>query len=451
MMDPIIGRLADFARDLAFTDLPPAVVHEAKRRIVDTAGCALGAFAAEPSRIARTIAARAAGSSGAPVLGTAVRTLPELAAFANGTMSRYLDANDCYPGGGGHPSDSILPLLGLADAAGTDGKAAITAIVLAYDIHHALFHGLRLIEKGLDHVFYVAVATAAGGAKLLRLDRAGIANAIAIAVGSFLPLEVVRHGELSMWKGASAGEAARAGLAAAALAQAGMTGPSAAFTGRHGLSDLIGTFELPPLAGGGRFRIVEADMKSLAAEYHAQGPILAALELRRDLDPASIEAVTVYTYAHAAKGIGSGAERWRPKTRETADHSLPYMVAAVLADGRFSDEIFAPHRLGDPKILAIADKVAVREDQALTARFPQGFPCRVEITVNGGTKRVAALDNPPGHHEQPLSDDAVVQKVRELAARHLASDRLGRGVDLIWALDRATSVDPVFTALRVEG
>ena len=447
--DPILGRLVDFAHGLGFAALPQAAVHEAKRRILDTAGCGLGAFGAEPSRIARAFAERAAGAGRAPVLGTAIRTLPELAAFTNGTMTRYLDANDCYPGGGGHPSDSIMPLLGLAAATGTDGRAAITAIVLAYDIHHALFHGLRLIEKGLDHVFYVAVATAAGGSRLLGLDRGGIDNAIAIAVSAFLPLEVVRHGELSMWKGASAGEAARAGIAAAILAQAGMTGPSQPFAGRHGLGDLIGPFDLPPLAGDGRFRILEADMKSLAAEYHAQGPVLAALELRQGLSPAEIAAVTVHTYAHAAEGIGSGAERWRPKTRETADHSLPYMVAAALVDGRFSDDIFEPHRLEDPKILALIDKVVVREDPALTARFPRGFPCRVEITLSGGAQRVASLDNPPGHHDKPMSDATVAQKFRDLAGRYLDEPRLDPAIERIWALDQAPTVEPVFSALAI--
>src|SRR5258708_15617443 len=287
MTDSIVGRLADYADRLVVEAVRWAAVHEAKRRIIDTLGCGLGAFDAEPRRIARAIASRARLAGGAPILGTAVRTLPELAALANGTMTRYLDANDCCRGGGGHPSDAILPLLALASAAKVDGGGASSGSVLAYEIHHALFHGLRLIDKGLDHVFYVAVGTAAAGAKLLRLDRTGIANAIAISVASFLPLEVVRHGELSMWKGASAGEAARAGIAAAALAEAGMTGPTHAFTGRHGLADLIGAFELPPLApAGGAFRILEPDIKSLAAQYPAQGPTSPALDLPPQLDPA---------------------------------------------------------------------------------------------------------------------------------------------------------------------
>lgn len=451
MNDSIIDRLADYASRLRYADLPDVVIHESKRRIIDTLGCGIAAYDAEPSRIARAAALRARSAGRTPVLGTAARTLPELAAFANGAMTRYLDGNDCYPGGGGHPSDSLVPLLAVADAAGTDGTAALTAIVLGYEIHHALFHGIRLIEKGLDHVFYVAVACAAGTAKLRGLDDAQIANAIALAVVSCLPLEVVRHGELSMWKGASAGEAARAGVFAATLAEAGMTGPVQAFEGPHGLKELIGDFELPPLTEpGGRFRILEADMKCLTAEYHAQGPILAALGLRRDLAIADIEAVTIFTYAHAAKNIGSGAEKWRPTTRETADHSLPYMVAAALTDGQFSDDIFASTRLTDPRILALVDKITVQEDPALTKRFPRSFPCRIEIALRGGVRRASALANPPGHHDRPMTDDEVSAKFRGLAGRKLPADRLEQALDLVWGLDRGGPLSALFAALRVE-
>src|SRR4051812_7662407 len=138
-MDASIKSIADFASALKFSDLPANVVHDCKRRIVDTIGCGLGGLGAEPSKIARKVALRASAAPGASVLGTNHKTLPELAAFANGVTMRYLDANDAYPGGGGHPSDVIAPVLAAAEVAGASGQAAITATVVAYEIYHQLW------------------------------------------------------------------------------------------------------------------------------------------------------------------------------------------------------------------------------------------------------------------------------------------------------------------------
>ena len=131
-MDSSIRRIADYACALRYGDLPAAVVHHCKRRVLDTLGCAIGAFEAQPSRIARALALRATVPGGASVWGTGQRTLPELAAFANGVMARYIEGNDAYLGGGGHPSDVIAPVLAAAEAAGADGRTVITAVTLAY-------------------------------------------------------------------------------------------------------------------------------------------------------------------------------------------------------------------------------------------------------------------------------------------------------------------------------
>jgi 2-methylcitrate dehydratase len=242
-MDATTGRIASYATTLIYADLPADVVHECKRRIVDTVGCALGAFDEPPSRIARAVAERASVSRGARVLGTGQRALPELAAFANGVMARYLDGNDVFPGGGGHPSDVISAVLAAADLADAGGPAVITGIVLGYEIHGALFRAACMRDHGLDHVFYTAVGSAVGAAKVLGLDRDRIAQALALAVTPNIALHATRRGELSMWKGAAAGNAARNGVFAALLAAAGMTGPDKPIDGSDGVRELLGTFE----------------------------------------------------------------------------------------------------------------------------------------------------------------------------------------------------------------
>jgi len=145
-MDHSTRSIAEFATRLAYADLPADLVHDCKRRIIDTIGCAIAAFDEEPPRIARAVAMRAQVSNGASVIGAPQRTLPELAAFANSVASRYLEGNDTYPGGGGHPSDTLAAVFAMAHARNADGAAAITAAVLAYEIYLALFRAKVMRE-----------------------------------------------------------------------------------------------------------------------------------------------------------------------------------------------------------------------------------------------------------------------------------------------------------------
>ena len=391
---------------------------------------------------------RAEVESGARVLGMAGRALPELAAFANAAMGRYLDANDCFPGGGGHPSGVIAPVLAAAQIVNAGGREVIAAIVAGYEVHRALHESLRVMTKGLDHAFYPAVAAAAAVAKVLGADRARMINAIALAVTANLPLAVTRRGQLSMWKGVAEANAVRNGLFAALLAQAGMTGPEKPFEGALGLHHLVGRVD-SSLLGRSPLAILAADMKAFATEYHSQGPLTAALALGAGLDLAAIAAIEIHTYEFAYRENGSGSEKWRPPTRETADHSLPYIVAATLTDGGFSDAIFAPERFSDPRILALADRITVAEDPALTRAFPSKFPSRVEITLADGTRRTAAVDYPHGHHADPLTDAEVRNKFTSLAGRKLPPDRLVRALDLIAEIEHCRRLDDLFDLLTI--
>src|SRR5689334_8040647 len=444
--DATVRRIADYACGLSFSDLAPAAVHACKRRLADTVGCAVAAFDAEPCRIARTLTLRSEVPGGARVLGTARRALPELATFANAAMGRYLDGNDCFPGGGGHPSGVIAPVLAAAQVAGADARAAIAAIVVGYEVHRALHESLRVMTKGFDHAFYPAVAAAAAAANVLRLDRVRAVDAIALAVTANLPLAVTRRGQLSMWKGVAEANGARNGLFAALLAQAGMTGPDKPFEGALGLHHLVGPVD-PGLLGGAPLAIEAADMKFYVTEYHSQGPLAAALSLRAGLDLDAVVAIRIRTYEFAHKEIGSGAEKWRPTTRETADHSLPYIVAASLIAGEFTDAIFAPARFADPRILALADRITVAEEPEFTRAFPQKFRSHVEIALTNGTRRAAGLDVPHGHHDDPLTDAEVEQKFAALAGRKLPPDRVAQALRLIMNFERTARPDDLFDAV----
>lgn len=449
-MDPNVSRIADYAHAFKFADLPAAVVHDCKRRILDTLGCGLGAFNDQPSVIARRLAARVKDPHGGYVLGTAQRALPELAAFANGVMFRYLDGNDTYPGGGGHPSDTLAAVFAMAHARNADGATVITAAVLAYEIYLALFRAKVMRESGMDHAFYTAVATAVASARIMGLPRDQIAEAVALAVTPNLALEVTRRGKLSMWKGCAAANGSRNGVFAALLAAEGMTGPDNVIEGAHGLRELVGKFELPEFAGGDRpYAITQANIKYFLSEYHSQAPIALALKLRAELKAEDIAAVEVFTYWFAWSEIGSEPEKWRPSTRETADHSLPFMLAGVLLEGRFSDEFFALDYLTDPAMHQMADRVKVTEDPALTAKFPDFIPCRVEITTRNGARKVATTEYPRGHHKNPLTDDEVFAKFTGLATRMLPKKRARRAIDEWMDLENRADLDALFATLRV--
>src|SRR5207248_11250130 len=282
MSEPLADRLANYACQLRFEDLPAPVVHEAKRRFIDSFATAVGAMEAEAYAIARRCALRVQGQPGAGILGGG-RSSAEWATFVNGLLIRYLDYNDTYlslePA---HPSDNLAPVLAVGETAGSSGRELITAAVLAYEIQCRLCDAASLRKHGFDHVTYGAISSAIAACKLLRLDAVRTTHAIGMAGVANTALRQTRTGELSMWKGCAFANAARNGVFAALLAAEGMTGPAPIFEGDLGFMKLLtGPFELAPLGGNGRpFMINETYIKFWPAEYHSQSAIDAALQLR---------------------------------------------------------------------------------------------------------------------------------------------------------------------------
>ena len=448
-MDQTTRSMAKFATRLDYADLPAGVIHDSKRRIIDTIGCAIAAFDDEPVRIARAVAMRASVAGGACLIGTSHRTLPELAAFANSVASRYLEGNDTYPGGGGHPNDCLLPIFAVAEASGAGARTAITGIVLSYEAHRYLFRAFPMRKHSLDYVLYNAVSSAVGAAKVLGLSTEQTANAISLAVVPNLGLDISRRGHLTMWKGCAAANAARNGVFAAIMAAEGMVGPPTPF--EDGLTAVIGAAEAAsfPLDPGG-FSILKADYKYFLSEFHAQGPAFVALELRPQIKLDDVEKIEIFTYHFAWFEIGSGAEKWNPTTRETADHSMPYVVAAVLIDGTYTDAIFTPARYRDRRTLDLMKKITITEDREFNARYPQSLPCRMTITLKNGERKSAEIANPIGHHDRPMSDDQLVEKFRGLAGRKLAPAQLEATLDRLWRIDNSGDLPSLFDALRIE-
>jgi 2-methylcitrate dehydratase len=451
-MDATLKKITDFTVDLRYEDLMPETVHECKRRLIDSLGCALGGFTAEPSMIARSVAGKVRSSKSARVFGTLDRTTPELAAFANGVTIRYLDLNDATGSGGGHPSDAFAALLATVDYHKTDGKTFILAAVIAYEFFLGFFAGNRIRNRGWDHVVYTALAAAAGVAKILNLNHAKTANAISLALTPNMALEVVRRGQLTMWKGCAGGNACRNAIFAAELAAAGMTGPGMVIEGEQGLWNAAGKFEWPELPGrGGHFRVADSQIKIYPCEYHGQSPVEAMLAIRSEIDPEEVEAIIVKTYWFAWSEIGSEPEKWNPTTRETADHSLPFLVSAALLYGWVDASTFSKKRLTDPQLHALIRKVKVVHDRELDKLQPHCNPCRIEIILKNGNQKSSSVDYPLGHIENPATDSDIEKKVARLNDGLVPPGRLSILLELCWRLEELADVSELISLLRVPG
>src|SRR5438105_8819 len=234
MSQPLASHLAEYACQLRFEDLPGPVVHETKRRFMDSLSTAVGAMDAEAYAIARRCALRVQAQPGASMLGGG-QSSAEWATFVNGLLIRYLDYNDTYlslePA---HPSDNLAAVLGVGQIAGAGGRDLITAAVLAYEIQCRLCDAASLRKHGWDHVTYGAISSAVAACKLLRLDATRTAHAIGLAGVCNVAMRQTRAGELSMWKGCAFANAARNGVFAALLASEGLTGPAPIFEGDLG-------------------------------------------------------------------------------------------------------------------------------------------------------------------------------------------------------------------------
>ncbi len=439
MTQPLANRLAEYACNLRFADLPVSVVHEVKRRFIDSFATAVGAMSAEAYAAARRCALRVQSDPGAGLLGGG-RSSTEWATFVNGLLIRYLDYNDTYlslePA---HPSDNLAAVLAAGEAAGATGRDMIVAAVLAYEVQCRLCDAASLRRHGWDHVTYGAISSALAACKLLGLDVKRTTHAVGIAGVCNTALRQTRSGELSMWKGCAFANAARNGVFAALLAAEGLTGPAPIFEGDLGFMKLLtGPFELAPLGGDGRpFMIAQTYLKFWPAEYHSQSAIDAALQLRPEVgDVGKIQAIDIHTFDAAVDIIGKDPEKWRPKTRETADHSLPYCTAVALADGTVTDVQFEHARFTDPLLLDLVAKVKVHRDAALSARYPAGIPNRLTVTLADGRRLVREVEFPRGHARNPMTDAEVEAKFRALVEPRYGKERAMAILQACWELDR---------------
>jgi len=450
-------RLAAYADGLRYDDLDDATVERVKVHLIDSLGCGLAAFDEKPVRICRDVVLASGGGS-ATVIGTKRHAAPDLAAFANCAAFRYLDLNDAYVGRiTGHPSDEIAACLAVAEAERASAAELITAITLAYEINCRLIDafGINIGSRGWDVPVLSLPAVALAAGKLMKLTPDKLEQAINLALNDHISLGQTRTQALSDWKGVADAEAGRNAVFAAMLARGGLTGPAPIFEGRLGFSELVagpadvdvGAFGRP----GIQFRIHQCGLKSYSAHISAQTTVPAAVALAKEIGKLDrIVAIEIGTTRRGYQIAGSDPEKWAPDTKETADHSLPYIAARAMFDGGIDNDSYAPGKLHDPRILAFMRKITVKEDPAFATLTGNVPPTRLTAILDDGRRITHLVDSMPGFPGRPMSRADVERKFRSNVGKRWPQERTDAILQALWALDRTDDLPALLSMLALQ-
>jgi 2-methylcitrate dehydratase len=357
-MDDTSRRIVHYVSSFSESDISDAVADAAGNTLLDTMSALIAGFETEPIRIGARMAKTMRSDLKSTVLGYGITTTPEMAAFVNGCMMRYADFNDVNTGG--HFSDMIMGVLAVAEAVHATGAQTLAAVTLAYEVAGAMTRA-GSSSRGWDSPFELpAIAVAAG--KLMNLNEDQLANALSLALVAHMPMSAAHEGPLSMWKSCHAPEASRCAVFSALLAQAGMTGPAEPFQSKGALFDHIGTFTkfaLPTTSLDGRMVIQRANYKRSPAEASMQSILELVPEIRAWSKPEDITAIEIQLAPGWLQEIADPS-KWDPRNHETADHSIPYVLARCLLDGEIYLDSYSEEKFMDPAARRLMDVTTAR-------------------------------------------------------------------------------------------
>jgi len=432
----IVIELAKFINKASYDMLSKDAVKALKIRLLDSLGCAIGAIEASPVKIIREQIEEFGGNELCTLIGSS-KTAPDRAAFYNSALIRYLDFNDSFfaPGETCHPSDNIGSVLAASEYAGVTSKDFITALAVAYQVQCRLCEEAPVRSKGFDHTVQGSYALAAGISKALGMSVEETANAIAISGTANNALRVTRTGHISNWKGIAYSMVAFAAMQQCFLAKRGLTGPKEIFEGKKGFMDAIaGEFEID-WKKEGLEKVKETIIKKFDAETHAQSALEGIMELRRknDINIDNINKIQVNIFGVAYHIIGGGAEGSKKtiKTKEQADHSLPYMIAIALLDGQVLPEQYEPERIKKTDVQRLLHKIDIREKEQYNAKFPKELNVDISINMNNGENFSIHKKDFAGFISRPADWKIVEKKFRKLSASYATNKILDQIIEII--------------------
>jgi 2-methylcitrate dehydratase len=422
--ETLVHRLADFVVKAKFNDISDAAKQELKIRVLDALGCAIGAVEGEPIRLLRAQLEDFGGKEHCSLIGGG-KTAPDLAALYNGALVRYLDFNDSYLAKGEtcHPNDNVGAVLAGAEYAKGKGSDFLTALAVAYQVQCRLSDVAPVRSKGFDHTTQGSYAVAAGVSRALGLDVDKTANAIAISGTALNALRVTRTGELSHWKGLAYPFTGFGGTHATFMAMRGITGPPEVFEGNKGFMESIaGRFEID-WSKENLERVTRTILKKYNAEVHSQSSIEGILELKAEqgFEAEDIEKIELEIFDVAYNIIGGGeeGEKVSVKTKEEADHSLPYIVAVATLDGNVMPQQYSPERIVKDDVQRLLRKITVRPREDYSGRFPNEMPTHLTVHLKGGKVIEKERRDYEGFFTRPMGWDRAIQKFNSLSSRYV--------------------------------
>ncbi len=455
--ETITAKMSRWAAGLTYQQLSPEAVYQAKRFLLDSIGCALGGYLQHDVKIALQVLDEIAGRGPATVIGTGKRIDAVSASLANALMIRCMDYNDIYwnqdPS---HPSDIFPAALACCERAKSDGRELIVGLVLGHEFEmrfcEAAFPGIR--ERGWHHATLTAFVSPIVAGRALHLGWEQIRHAVGISASRHATLGAVTAGKLTMMKNTVDPMATQSGVLAALMAEKGYTGPEHVVEGKEGLTHCFGpAWKLNLLTDGlgDSWRITQCGMKAFPTEALTHTPISAVLDIVKsnDLKPEQVEKVRIRSLARAAD-ILSDPSKYDPQSKETADHSLPYVIAAALAERQVTPVQFEMRKIMDPTIRAQLRKVEVVADPEIEKVFPALQRVIVNLTTTDGRAFTKQLDYPKGDPRNPLSDAEVEEKFAALADGVLSNGAQKKLKNAIWNLEKVGSVSKLMTLMKAD-
>ena len=458
--EQLAWKIAEVAVDPVEVDAD--VVDMIINRIIDNASVAAASLTRGPIVASRAQALShpvSTGGKGASIFGLdAERTSPEWAAWTNGVAVRELDYHDTFLAAEySHPGDNIPPILAVAQHVGKDGRALVRAIATGYEIQMDLVRAICLHKHKIDHVAHIGPSAAAGIGTLLGLDTETIYQAVGQGLHTTTATRQSRKGEISTWKAHAPAFAGKMAVEAVDRAMRGQTSPSPIYEGEDGviawmLDGPDAKYQVPlPAKGEPKRAILDSYTKEHSAEYQAQAWIDLARKLNGEhpelVDPANVKSIVLHTSHHTHYVIGSGAndpQKYDPNaSRETLDHSIPYIFAVALQDGGWHHvDSYTAERAGRADTVELWHKITTAEDAEWTRRYhsedpdEKAFGGRVEIELTDGTKIVDEIAVADAHPlgARPFARDNYIAKFRLLAEPVLEPAEIERFLELVQRL-----------------
>ncbi len=411
-MDTTVNKIIGYSR-AAMKKGPDSEEKELiKMRIADSLITAFGAKDSDPVKILRRSLLPSSGKLNSSVYFSRDKGVPYISTFINGCMTRYLDFNDTYLSKEAlHPSDNIPPVISIAEVNGLGGMDIIRGIKIAYDVVCSLADATSIRDRGWDHVNYDSISSAAALASLMNLSDEKFENALSLSIINNVSMRQTRAGKLSMWKGCTVAYSTMASVFAALNASDGLTGPSDIFEGEMGFKkEVSGPFnlEISP-------HVKKTMIKNYPVEYHAMSAAQAASILKKQVK-GEIRRINVETFTVANTIIIKDPEKLRPENKETADHSMPYIIAYTLLYGDPVINSYDHSFLKDPKILSLIDRMKFTVTKKFDGMYPEYLPVKISVEDEYGTHE-EEVDVPKGHFRDPYSWDDLMAKALRVNER----------------------------------